>query len=132
MGYRIRHGYTKQRKSPTYYSWVSMKTRCTNKNELCYDRYGGRGITICERWMFNFPNFLQDMGERPAKNYSIDRINTDGNYEPGNCRWATRSQQAYNRRNKNSLSLKNQFWSPQFQEILDKYNNTQGRSRNPC
>lgn len=83
--------------SPEYYSWMSMKSRCTNPNRENWMRYGGRGITVCERWM-KFSNFLEDMGLRPGPKYSIDRIDPDGNYEPGNCRWATSAEQAMNKR----------------------------------
>ena len=78
--------------TPTYRSWDSMKQRCENPNAIGYHRYGGRGITVCIRWRECFENFLADMGERP-EGTSIDRINGDGNYEPSNCRWATRSEQ---------------------------------------
>lgn len=82
--------------SPTYNSWRAMIDRCTNEKQPHYHNYGGRGITICERWMV-FERFLADMGERP-KGRTLDRINNDGNYEPGNCRWATGSEQRMNRR----------------------------------
>ena len=75
-----------------------MRQRCKNKNDPHYPDYGGRGITVCERWE-SFENFLADMGERPSDDLSIDRINNDGNYEPGNCRWTDRFTQARNRRN---------------------------------
>jgi len=74
-----------------------MKTRCSNKNHIAYDSYGGRGIKVCERWS-DFKNFVDDMGEKPV-GLSLDRIDTNGNYEPGNCRWATAKEQARNKRN---------------------------------
>lgn len=89
------HGATiGDRWTPTYKSWHRMRERCERKGHNRYARYGGRGISVCARWA-TFENFLADMGERPD-GHSIDRIKTDGNYEPSNCRWATRKQQARN------------------------------------
>lgn len=82
--------------SPTYRSWLSMIQRCTNPKVAGFDGYGGRGIRVCLRWR-SFENFLADMGERPDGR-SIDRIDNDGDYERGNCRWATRSEQQRNKR----------------------------------
>ena len=85
--------------TPTYQVWSSMKGRCLNQKDHAYVNYGGRGIKICERWL-KFENFLADMGERP-EGMSIDRENNDGDYELGNCRWATQKEQCRNtRRNK--------------------------------
>jgi hypothetical protein len=74
-----------------------MITRCESPNRKRYSDYGGRGITVCDRW-HDFANFLADMGEKPTSRHSIDRINNDGNYEPENCRWATPLEQSANSR----------------------------------
>jgi len=84
------------RYSPEYHCWQAMIQRCHNPNNGYYDRYGARGIVVCDRWRAAFENFLSDVGPRPSKNHSIDRVDGNGNYEPGNCRWATRKQQQNN------------------------------------
>lgn len=82
----------------TYRSWETMKARCLNINNPAYKDYGGRGITVCERWINSFEDFLSDMGERP-RNTTIDRIDTNGGYYPNNCRWAKPNVQQRNKRN---------------------------------
>ncbi len=89
--------------SSEYTIWHGIKNRCKNKKDTNYKRYGGRGITICERWGNSFSAFLQDMGKRPFSNAQIDRIDNNGNYEPSNCRWVTPSENCLNR----STSKKN-------------------------
>lgn len=101
---RLRHGHAYSASwTPTYSTWVRMRERCRDENHVSYPWYGGRGITVCDRWDESYEAFLKDMGERPA-GHSIDRIDPDGNYEPSNCRWATREVQRSNQRKRRSVS----------------------------
>ena len=96
---RATHGLTRKGKTPPpiYRSWYAMKTRCGNPNQKDWNNYGGRGITVCERWQ-KFENFLQDMGPTWKPGLSIDRIDPNGNYCKQNCRWATKVEQGRNQR----------------------------------
>jgi hypothetical protein len=94
---------------PEYSPWKAMRKRCSNKNDIHYHLYGGRGIRVCSRWD-NFENFLEDMGPRPSKKHSIDRINPNGNYEPSNCRWATPTVQARNKRKRKTTKITGVSW----------------------
>jgi hypothetical protein len=108
---RYKHGHHQVgRRTKTYQVWDAMVQRCTNeKNEKHY-MYGGRGITVCERWL-KFENFLADMGERPSPGHSIDRKNNGGHYEPGNCRWATRKEQQRNMRSNHLVEYSGRLMS---------------------
>lgn len=91
-------------RTPEYNAWKAMRSRCGNPRNQDYKRYGGRGIRVCARWD-DFEIFLQDMGPRPTNKHSLDRIDSNGNYEPGNCRWATRKQQSRNREYTHRLNI---------------------------
>lgn len=104
-----RHGdantsyYDGRTKDNRYQTWHSMKKRCNDVKDISYHNYGGRGIKVCDRWLGHdgFSNFINDMGEKPHADYSIDRIDHDGNYEPSNCRWVNSITQNSNKRNNN-------------------------------
>lgn len=103
-----KHGHTWEGgRTPTYSSWISMKSRCLDPNasKLSIKNYQNKGITICKQWAFSFENFLQDIGERPSAKHSIDRIDNTKGYYPGNCRWATHKQQMRNQSRNNLFEI---------------------------
>ena len=93
------HGYCRDGKTVEYKTWVGIKKRCYNQNNKDYHHYGGRGIVMCPRWLESFENFLADMGLRPHSKLSIERVDNEKGYEPGNCIWATQKVQRRNSRN---------------------------------
>ena len=102
---RMTHGKTQ---TAEYRSWVQMRKRCLSPGDPAYPQYGGRGIKVCERWN-RFEHFLADMGPKPSPSHSIDRMRNDGSYEPGNCRWATKKEQAENRGSVHKVQLGNEI-----------------------
>ena len=106
------HGMTK---TPEHKTWSEMRQRCYNPNNNQFNDWGGRGIAVCDRWKDSFQNFYEDMGPRPSDKYSIDRIDNNGNYQPSNCKWSSRKDQARNTRKNVIESLE------QAEEIRTKY-----------
>ena len=92
-------------RSKEYGEWTQIKNRCLNPSNPGYKNYGGRGISICDKWKNSYALFLEDVGRAPTGMHSIDRIDNDGNYEPGNVRWATKKEQILNRRNVNWVKM---------------------------
>lgn len=105
--------------SPEYRTWAGIKSRCYNPKAPRYPNYGERGITVCDRWLESFDNFYADMGDRPSKDYSIERLDVNGNYEPSNCKWATRFEQQRNIRVQRNNS--SGFTGVKWIERLHKY-----------
>jgi len=102
---QTKHG---QARTRDYGRWASMIDRCHNPRNKYYASYGGRGITVCDRWRESFVNFIEDMGPRPSDRHSLDRTDNDGPYSPENCRWATKVQQSNNRRSNRMLTYNGQ------------------------
>lgn len=104
-GVTLKHGNARRgKRSPEYRSWLAMRWRCENPKATKYPQYGGRGIRICRRWA-SFANFLADMGPKPGPQFTLHRLDNDGNYEPGNCRWADPPAQCRNKRNNHFITF---------------------------
>ena len=129
------HGMSRSR---VYKSWEQMKARCGNPRSHGFHRYGGRGIKVCKRWLESFTDFYEDMGDRP-EGMSLDRKDTDGDYDPSNCRWATRKEQNRNRRDNINLTIDGETkcaaeWADQHCVPLDRvyYRYKQGWPHDEC
>lgn len=105
MGNRTVHGMCH---TPEYHAWESMRTRChAGEESIHYDKYKARGIKVCEEWEQSFVAFYEHVGPRPSPEYTLDRVNNNGNYEPGNVRWATRREQQRNKRTTSMITINN-------------------------
>lgn len=114
-----KHGASAGGHTPEYRAWAGVIQRTTNPKNTYYSDYGGRGIKVCDRWRSSFQNFLDDMGHKPSKGHSIDRIDVNGNYEPDNCRWVTNEVQANNKRNNFNIEFQGEMKTvTQWAEII--------------
>jgi hypothetical protein len=113
-------------KTPTYKSWTHMRERCFNPGDKRFKHYGGRGITVCPEWKNDFSIFLRDMGVKPEK-MTLDRIDNNGNYEPGNCRWASNKEQSNNRSNNTFVKFNGEH--VRIREVASKFGLTYGGMR---
>lgn len=129
---RTVHGHAQRgKKTVEYKTWCWMIARCYNENNSMYAYYGGRGIKVCDRWKNSYLNFYQDMGPRPSNDHSIDRFpNMDGDYEPGNCRWATKEEQMSNRTNNINITWEGRtktlaqwadFWQMPYMQLYGMF-----------
>jgi len=104
----IKHGHAVGKGSPEYSCWVAMRKRCLNPNNTNYPNYGGRGIWICDRWLQSFEHFLEDMGARPSRLHTIERVNNSLGYSKSNCIWGTRKDQSNNKRDNHIVEFDGQ------------------------
>lgn len=107
--FMVRHGFATRdgNRISEYSTWAGIISRCTNPDNLAYARYGGRGISICDRWL-KFENFLADMGMKPSREYTVERVDNNKGYSPDNCKWATRTEQAQNTRSNHLVTFNNE------------------------
>jgi hypothetical protein len=122
MRYKGQEGIRKGDFRKEHRAWEGMQRRCYNPKYEGFHNYGGRGITVCDKWRGSFLAFLNDMGLAPTKDHSLDRINNDGNYEPGNCRWATRAQQTQNKRKRKDALIEYRGEKKTLQGWCDEFN----------
>ncbi len=107
---KLIHGEGKRgRFTKEFRAWTNIRQRCYNQNNRAYKNYGGRGIRVCDRWMVSFENFLNDVGRAPSNDHSLDRINNNGDYEDGNCKWSTRKEQNNNTRQNLMIEYKGEI-----------------------
>nr|WP_150959353.1 AP2 domain-containing protein [Aneurinibacillus sp. XH2] len=119
----ITHGHSSEGKtSPEYTAWYCMIQRCTNPKNKDYPNYGGRGITVCNRWVNSFESFLEDMGEKPSPNHSVERKNNNAGYSPENCTWADKVQQSRNQRTarNNRTGVRGVYWEKRHEKYYSK------------
>ena len=133
---RITHGLSRNRYLTGYSCWANIKSRCRNKKSISYKNYGAIGVKMCDRWYYSFDNFINDMGERPSMIHSVDRYpNKKGNYEPGNCRWATPDEQARNTKSNvwlecNGIKMVQSDWAKRWgvtSSLIKQHMNKYGR-----
>lgn len=110
-----------------YRSWQQMRLRCLNPRHKAYPNYGGRGISVCARWLESPINFYEDMGPKPTPLHELDRIDNDGNYEPGNCRWTSRSRNSRNRRSTTYIEFRGKVHS--VPDLCEQFSISQDAAR---